>query len=556
MEPLYKEFCSVDKDTGRMALHVPDTFNFAYDVADRIAREEPERRALVWVQDESCILYPVTDVHERTFTFSDLSRLSNQAAHCLAARGVRKGDRVLLMMKRHYAYWYILLALHKLGAVALPAACMLNEEELIHRISTTRISQAVCLGEQALCEKVGRAARETGSVRSLFCIGAEQPGFERLDTAIETYPDTFERVETRKEDPLLLYFTSGTTGKSKIVLQDGVYPLAHIPTALVWQNVRDRGLHLSMADTGWAKASWGKIYGQWLCGSAVMAYDYDAFSAAHLMEVLRTCGVTTFCAPPTIYRFLVKNRMLDDGFGTVEYATTAGEALNAEIIDRFWESTGLQIHAGYGQTESTLLVADFVGEAVRPGAMGHPSPLYRPIIVNEEGKETAPGELGEIVIPPEDRGRAGLCMPPEKAGMELGGTVWVGDMYHTGDIAYRDEDGYFWFVGRVDDVIKSSGYRVSPFEIESILIQHPAVMECAVVGVKDEDRGFVVQATVVLRDGYAPDRAMTHDLRAFVRAKAADYKVPRIIRYAKALPKTFSGKIRHVELREAEAAKS
>ena len=550
MEPLYKEYCTIRPDGG-MELHIPEDFNFAYDVVDRIAREEPERRALVWSQDESCILYPCTDVHERTFTFGDLSRLSSQAAHCLAKRGIGKGDRVLLMLKRHYTYWYLLLALHKLGAVALPAACMLNQEELIHRIQTTNIGHVICLGEPSLCEKVCAAAQGT-SVRGLYCVGAEQPGFERLDNAVEGYPETFDRIRTSVADPILLYFTSGTTGASKLVLQDGAYPLAHIPTALLWQNVRDRGLHLSVADTGWAKASWGKIYGQWLCGSAVMAYDYDAFSAVRMMDMINTQRVTTFCAPPTIYRFLVKNNLVKDGFGTVEYAVTAGEALNAEIINKFREQTGLRIRAGYGQTESTLLVGDFVGQPVCPGSMGKPSPLYHPVIVNEEGRETAPGELGEIVIPPEGRCDAGLCLPPT-ADMDMGGTVWDGDLYRTGDIAYRDENGYFWFVGRVDDVIKSSGYRISPFEVESILIQHPAVMECAVTGVRDEDRGFVVKATVVLREGYTPDRAMTNTLRNFVKEKTADYKVPRIIDYVHALPKTFSGKIRHVEIRNSDA---
>lgn len=474
------------------------------------------------------------------------------AANYLVSRGVRRGDRVMLLMKRHYTYWYILLALHKIGAVALPATFMLNNEDLIHRMHKTKACAVVCIGEEAICRKVKNAAKESPSVHLLFCVGADAEGFARIDKESASFPATFERGKTKSDDPLLLYFTSGTTGNPKIVLQNAAYPLAHIQTALLWQNVRDYGLHLSVADTGWAKASWGKIYGQWLCGSAVMAYDYDAFSAVRMLKILQKHGVTTFCAPPTIYRFLVKNKLLNDGFGKVEYAATAGEAINAEIVEQFANLTGLEIHAGYGQTESALLVADFRGKPIRPGAMGRPSPLYNPIIVDENGMECADGEPGEIVLPSLGRCNIGLCMP-ETEEFDMGGTVWDGDLYRTGDIARRDKDGYFWFIGRVDDVIKSSGYRISPFEVESVLIKHPAVMECAVTGVPDEQRGFVVKATVVLRSGFTPNRAMTNTLKDFVKNKTADYKVPRVITYADKLPHTFSGKIRHAEIRERDA---
>ena len=552
MKAIYTEYCTVTEN-GEVTLHIPNEFNFAYDVVDRIAKEDPSRRALVWMQDESCGLYSETKCHERTFTFSELSRLSNQAANYFTACGIKRGDRVMLMLKRHYSYWYLLLALHKIGAVALPATCMLNHEDLVYRMQTTKIAAVICLGEKPLCQKVAAAAVES-SVCYLFSVGADSLGFTRIDKEIDAYPVKMERMKTAKEDPLLLYFTSGTTGKPKIVVQDGMYPLAHIQTALLWQNVRDGGLHLSVADTGWAKASWGKIYGQWLCGSAVMAYDYDAFSAVRMLNMMRRHKVTTFCAPPTIYRFLVKNNLLQNGFCDVEYATTAGEAIHAEIVEQFYKSTGLEIHAGYGQTESVLLIADFRGEPVRPGAMGKPSPLYHPMIVDENGYETADEEAGEIVLPAKDRCDAGLCARAVP-GLDMGGTVWDGDVYRTGDIARRDKDGYFWFIGRVDDVIKSSGYRISPFEVESVLIQHPAVMECAVTGVPDEQRGFVVKATVVLREGYTPDRAMTNTLCDFVKSKTADYKAPRIITYVNKLPRTFSGKIRHVEIRQRDVCK-
>lgn len=552
MKPLYTEYCTVSGE-GEMQLHVPAEFNYAYDVVDRIAQEDPDRRALVWVQDESCEMYPYTDRHERTFCFSELSELSGQAASCMAAAGIGRGDRVILMMKRHYAYWYTLLGLHKLGAVAMPAVHMLNHEDLVYRIRVTGASAVVCLGEKALCAKVSAAVADCETVKKLFTVGADVPGFIRLDREMEQCAPLAERRKTCKEDPLLLYFTSGTTGRPKIVVHDGVYPLAHIQTALLWQNVRDGGLHLSVADTGWAKASWGKIYGQWLCGSAVMAYDYDVFSAVRMLDVMRRHHVTTFCAPPTIYRFFVKNNLLDDGFGDIEYATTAGEAINPEIVERFSAWTGLEVHAGYGQTESALLVADFRGAPIRVGAMGRPSSLYRPVIVDENGAETAPGVPGEIVLPAAGRCGIGLCVR-EIPGLAMGDTVWDGELYRTGDIAYRDADGYFWFIGRVDDVIKSSGYRISPFEVESVLIGHPAVMECAVTGVPDEQRGFVVKATVVLREGYTPDQAMTTALRNYVKSRTADYKAPRIITYVEKLPRTFSGKIRHVEIRKKDAA--
>ncbi|MCI8590566.1 MAG: AMP-binding protein [Clostridiales bacterium] len=548
MKPLFTEYCKITKE-DEMTLTIPEQFNFAYDVVDRIAKEEPNRQALVWLQDESCALYKQTQVHKRVFSFGELANLSTQTALYLTACGIRRGDRVMLLLKRHYSYWYTLLALHKIGAVALPAVYMLNDEELSYRIETANISAIICLGEKELCDKVTSAVKKSKNTAScrLFSIDQDFLGFERLDTAISTYPTHMMRIETKKEDPLLLYFTSGTTGRPKMVLHDGRYPLAHIQTALLWQNVRDGGLHLSIADTGWAKASFGKIYGQWLCGSAVMAYDYDVFSAMRMLEAIRLCKVTTFCAPPTIYRFFVKNNLLEKGFGQVEYAATAGESIHPAIVTQFFNMTGLNIHVGYGQTETTILAADFVGKPVRIGALGKPSSLYRPIIVDAEGKECAPEQPGEIVIPRQNCCSIGLC---KSALSSPNGTEDA--FYHTGDIAKKDKDGYFWFIGRIDDVIKSSGYRISPFEVENVLIQHHAVMECAVTGVPDEQRGFVIKATIVLRNGYAPDNATTNMLRNFVKEKTADYKVPRIIDYVHTLPHTFSGKIRRVAIREQD----
>ncbi len=551
MKPLYNELCTVN-ERGEMKLRVPDGFNFAYDVVDRIAREDPDKRALVWKQDESCALYSRSECHERTLSFGDISRLSGQTANYLASRGIGKGDRVMLILKRHYSYWYILIALHKLGAVAMPATYMLNHDDLVSRMKATKAKAVVAIGEESICRKIAEAADEVGGVDGLFSVECTVPGFDRLDLEIEKYPPEFDRVKTKNSDPILLYFTSGTTGRPKIVIHDETYPLGHIQTALLWQNVRDDGLHLSVADTGWAKSSWGKIYGQWICGTAVFAYDFDAFSAVRMLDVIGKFGVTTFCAPPTIYRFFVKNDLLDHGFGNVEYATTAGEAINPEIAETFRKKTGLEIHSGYGQTESTLLVADFVGEPVRVGSMGKPSSLYHPIVVDENGVECDVDEPGEIVMPAEGRYDNGLCVRSCEE-FDLNDTVWDGDVYRTGDIARRDSDGYLWFIGRVDDVIKSSGYRISPFEIESVLMEHPAIMDCAVTGVPDERRGFAVKATVVLKDGYHGGLAMSNELREFVKRRTADYKAPRIIKYVDKIPRTFSGKIRHVEIREGDA---
>jgi acetyl-CoA synthetase len=380
-------------------------------------------------------------------------------------------------------------------------------------------------------------------------------GFHLLDDGVRAAPDTFSRVPTLSTDPLLMYFTSGTTGYPKAVIHDHTYPLAHIITARHWQNVKEGGLHLTVADTGWGKASWGKLYGQWLAGTGVMVYDFDKFVAADLMAVIQKYHVTTFCAPPTIYRFLIKEGIEDYDFSSLTYATNAGEALNYEIYRQFVEKTGVQLMEGFGQTETTLLIANLAGSEARPGSMGKPSPLYDVHLVDRDGAEVAPGEVGEIVVRPCREGRQYGIFSAYNNDDELYKKVWRGGVYHTGDTAYRDEDGYFWYVGRLDDIIKSSGYRIGPFEIESVLMEHPAVLECAITGVPDPERGQVVKATIVLTRKYTASPELAKELQQYVKKATASYKYPRVVEFVEELPKTISGKIRRVEIREKDSAK-
>ena len=544
MEPLYTNFSrSVLDAQGRLIqfdVLCPDNFNFAYDVVDAIAAREPERTALVWCDE---------DGNERILSFGDLAALSSQAAACLQRLGVKKGDPVLLMLKRHYEYWYTVLAVHKLGAVAVPATHMLRPEDIVYRIRRIGIKAVVCAEDEGITGNVQAAAGVCGPL--LLCtVRKDREGFTRLDKEMEKEAVSFPRAKTCMTEPFLLYFTSGTTGYPKPVTHDHSYPLAHIVTAKYWQNVQDGGLHLTVSDTGWGKASWGKIYGQWLCGSAVMVYDYERFSSRELLRVIRKYGVTTFCAPPTVYRMIVKGGFFKEDFAGVQYVTTAGETLNPSIIESFRQTTGLLIREGFGQTETTLLIGNLVGDGVKIGSIGRPSPLYRVQLVREDGTPCAPNETGEIVVLPREGHNAGLCI---SCGDESDrARAWVNGVYHTGDLATADKDGFYWYISRKDDVIKSSGYRIGPFEIENVLIRHPAVQECAVTGVPDEERGAVVKATIVLCPGYTGSEELARELQQFVKAETAPYKYPRIVEFVPALPKTISGKIRRAEIRETD----
>lgn len=550
MRAIYKDYCTEEFDDKGMltgfSLKCPDDFNYAYDVVDRIASEEPEKTAMVWC-----------DIHgnERVFSFGEMSELSCKAANYFISRGIRRGDRVMLILKRHYEYWYTILALHRIGAVAIPATYMLTEKDIVYRVNNASIRAVVCADDENIIKHIKSSVGQCPSLEQLYTVRCDYPGFDRLDSGMEKMSEVCPRIKNKTTDPFIMYFTSGTTGYPKAVIHDYSYPLSHICTAVHWQNVVDGGLHLTVADTGWGKASWGKIYGQWLAGSAVMVYDFEKFDADGLMNVISKYHVTTFCAPPTIYRFLVKNGLEKYDLSSLVYATTAGEALNYEIMKKFEEVTHIKLMEGYGQTETVLIIANLYGSSPRAGALGKPTPMFDIKIVDTDGNELPAGEVGEIVVKPCKNGRQYGIFSGYDNDDKLYEYAWRGGVYHTGDTAYADEDGYIWYVGRIDDIIKSSGYRIGPFEIESVLIAHPAVLECAVTGVPDPDRGCVVKATVVLRDGYEPSDALAKELQTFVKDATAPYKYPRIVSFVSELPKTISGKIRHAEIRKKDMEK-
>lgn len=544
MQPLSEKFSSTTFDEkGQLAgfsLHYEENFNFGYDVVDAIAKEEPQKRAVQWCDEAG---------NEKMLTFSDISRLSNQAVGALQKLGIGKGDRVMVMLKRHWEYWFMAPALHKLGAVIVPATHMLRVHDITYRIEAANIRAIVCAESEDLCDRIREAASEVANKPLLLTVRAEREGFQRLDSLMEGEPTEIERIPTLATDQMLMYFTSGTTGNPKMVVHSFTYPLGHIVTAKYWQCVLNDGLHLTVADTGWAKCSWGKIYGQWLCGSAVMVYEFERFHAEQMMQVLEKYQVTTFCAPPTLYRLMAKTGIRREAFASVQHVSTAGEALQEEIIRLFHDATGLEIMEGFGQSETTLIIGNFAGSAPKRGSMGKPNPLFPVLLVDHDQNPVPVGETGEIVIDTRQRMPEGLCMGYEK-NEDATARYWRNGLYSTGDTAYRDEDGYYYYVGRVDDVIKSSGYRIGPFEVESVLIQHPAIRDCAIIGVPDEERGQLVKAYAVLRDGFEGTEELKKELQTFVKERTAPYKYPKLIEFIDELPKTFSGKTQYNVLRE------
>ena len=516
----------------------PDNFNFGYDVVDVIAKETPDRTALVWcnAQDE-----------EHIFSFSDLKRLSDKCANILLSHGIGRGDKVMVSLKRHYEYWYVAVATHKIGALLVPVTHMLTVEDFAYRLSVTRIRAVIATTEDMVAEKVRKAVQETDSSTLIFSVRQPGEGFIDLNQAMEAAPATLERMATDVTDPMVMYFTSGTTGYPKGVIHDHSYPLAHIVTAKYWQQAEDGGLHFTVSETGWAKASWGKIYGQWLVGSAVMVYDFDNFDPKQLANIINKYEVTSFCAPPTIYRYLVKKGV--PRMPSLRHASTAGEYLSPEIFKRFQERTGLDLCEGYGQTETTLLTANFKGMKTVDGSMGRPSPLYDLDLVDGEGNSVPTGEVGEIVVRPKEGKRPLGIFASYLDNQPLYEHAWRGGVYHTGDSAYRDTEGYFWFHGRFDDIIKSGGFRIGPFEIENILDKHPAIRECCVVGVQDNLRGQAVRAVIVLNEGYEASLELDRKIKDFCNSQLAEYKWIRQIGFVASIPKTISGKVRKVELR-------
>lgn len=533
---IYQKYCReiIDEhgNLQKIKLDYPDNFNFGYDVVDQIAENTPDKKALVWYNTEN---------EERIFTFSDIKRYSNQMAHVFQKAGICRGDRVMLILKRHYEYWFAAIALHKLGAVMIPATHMLTVSDFVYRIQTSNVKAIVCTYQNEVPEKIISAVQQTKTTAKLWCVRKEINGFENLTTAMEAESDEFTRIPTLATDPMMLYFTSGTTGYPKGVIHEHSYPLAHIVTAKYWHQAEDNGLHFTVAETGWAKASWGKLYGQWLVGSAVMVYDFDNFDPKQLTTIINKYGVTSFCAPPTVYRYLVRKGIPD--MPTLKHASTAGEKLDPEVFRKFTKRTGLKLCEGYGQTETTLLLANFKDRTAVEGSMGVPSPLYNIELHDKNGKPVGVNEIGEIVILPDQPHKQIGVFTAYLDNETQYDYVWRNGVYHTGDAAYRDENGRYWFHGRFDDIIKTGGYRVGPYEVENILMKHPAVVECSVIGVPDTLRGQAIKAVIVLGHGYTPTKELELEIKEFCNQKMAEYKWIRIIEFVNEMPKTISGKI-------------
>ena len=524
---------------------VPEHFNFSYDVIDVWANEEPEKLALLWTNDEGeC----------RRFTFAQLKEISDRTAAYFQSLGVGRGDMVMLILKRRCEFWFSMLALHKLGAVAIPATHMLTSHDIQYRVERAGIKCIVSVGEDYVMEQIKDAMQHT-PVPILVSIGPkEDEGFHSWHKEWNDAP-AFERPFTPNDnsDTMLMYFTSGTSGEPKMVAHDFLYALGHLSTGVFWHNLKEDSLHLTVADTGWGKAVWGKLYGQWFAGAAVFVYDHEKFTAKALLEQMSKYRVTSFCAPPTVYRFMIHEDFSQFDLSSLRYCTTAGEALNSAVYEKFYELTGIRLMEGFGQTETTLTLSTMPWNKPKPGSMGLPNPQYDIDLVRDDGTPCEDGEKGEIVIRMGDKKPIGLFKEYFRDD-ELTASVWHDGMYHTGDVAWRDEDGYYWFVSRKDDVIKSSGYRIGPFEVESALMKHPAVLECAITGVPDETRGMVVKATIVLNESWKEKKgdALVKELQEHVKTHTAPYKYPRIIDFVDELPKTISGKIRRVEIRNKD----
>ncbi|MDR2514143.1 MAG: AMP-binding protein [Christensenellaceae bacterium] len=552
---LRDDFATLEDLQKNFKVSVEEGFNFAYDVVDVLAGDE-KRLAMLWVG---------ADGEERRFSFADLSRLSNQAANLFKAQGIQKGDMVMLVLKRGWQFWVALLGLHRLGAVAVPATNLLTANDYVYRCNAASVKMLVATGDGDVTRHIDEALPrlETVKLRAVTKHKDAGAGWLDFDALLAAQPKEFPRPTgaegSKNSDMLLMFFSSGTTGYPKMVWHDYTYPLGHLLTGCFWHQVVEDGLHFTISDTGWGKSLWGKIYGQWLGGSAIFTYDFDRFNAADILSKVEKYKVTTFCAPPTMYRYMIKEDLKKYDLSALKHCTTAGEALNPEVYNSWRAQTGLKIFEGFGQTETTLCVMTaYPWMQPRLGSMGQPAPGWRLCIVDAEGGECAPGVTGEICVRTDEAGGGkpfGLFSGYFR-DEEMTKKVWYDGLYHTGDTAYRDELGFFWYVGRVDDVIKSSGYRIGPFEVESAVMEHSAVLECAVTGVPDEDRGFVVKATIVLAQGYEGGDTLTKEIQEHVKRVTAPYKYPRIVEYVGELPKTISGKIRRVEIRENDMKKS
>lgn len=544
------EFDSYEDFKKNYKVCVPENFNFGYDIVDVWADKEPEKQALVWCDD---------DGNEKKLTFTDVKKLSNKVANYLKSLGVKKGSVVMMILRRRWEYWVCATAIHKIGAILIPATLQLTKKDIAYRANAAQISTIICVNDPFVIEQVEAAEDDAPVLKNKIIVGEKRDGWQNLNEEMEKFSDSFPRPEgadaTKWDDVMLVYFTSGTTGMPKMVRHNFSYPLGHIVTAKYWQRVQENKLHMSVSDSGWAKFGWGKIYGQWICGATIFAYDMEKFVPVKLLEKITKYGVTTFCAPPTMFRFMLQEDVTKYDLSCIKHCCIAGEPLNPEVFNKWYELTGLKLCEGFGQTESSVLLANFEWFEPIPGSMGKPSPLYDICLVDSEGNPCEDGDEGSVVVmdvknnPPTGL-FTGYYHDEELTRANLGGKY-----YDTGDMAWRDSKGYYWFIGRNDDVIKCSGYRIGPFEVESALITHPAVVECAITAVPDPIRGQVVKATIVLAKGYEPSDELTKELQSHVKKVTAPYKYPRVVEYVKELPKTVGGKIKRAQIRKEDANK-
>lgn len=553
MKNLTEKYVTEGRDSNgvlnKFEINLPDNFNFAYDVIDEIGTNEPDRRAIVWCNE---------DGEEKVITYSELMKKSNQVANMMVAHGVKKGDKVMSVLKRHYQFWFLAIGLCKIGAILIPATNQLLKKDYVYRFGAAEVKYVIATADGQVTEHIEEAVKEYGEIKEKYIVRGTRDGWVSFDEEIEKYPESFEKAETQVSEDMLLYFTSGTTGYPKMVVHSYKYSASHIFTAKHWHNLKDDSLHLTISETGWAKSMWGKMYGQFFCAATVFVFDFNRFNAGDILKKIEQYKITSLCAPPTMFRMLMLSEIEKYDLSSLKYCTIAGEALSPEVFNSWYKHTGIKLMEGFGQTETIVIAANLPGMEPKPGSMGKPCPIYNVDIVDSDGNSLPNGETGEIVIrtTTKDRDMFGMFKGYYK-NEDATAAAWSNDIYHTGDTAWKDEDGYLWYVGRTDDLIKASGYRIGPFEIESVLLEHPSVLEVAVTGAKDPIRGQVVKATIVLRDEYKGkgDEKLIKELQEHVKNTTAPYKYPRIVEFVDELPKTISGKIRRVEIRENDQNK-
>ena len=540
------KFNSQEDFIKNLNIEVPENFNFGYDIVDAWAEEQPDKKAILWTNDQGL---------EHQYTFAELKEKTDATASYFQSLGIGHGDMVMLILKRRIEFWFSTIALHKLGAVVIPATHLLTKKDIVYRCNAADIKMIVCAGEEVITDHIVEAMPDCPSLKHVVSIGPSMPeGFKDFQSGIaNAEPFVKPAQPNTNDDIMLMYFTSGTTGEPKMVAHDFTYPLGHITTGSFWHNLHENSLHLTIADTGWGKAAWGKLYGQMIAGANIFVYDHEKFTPADILQKIQDCKITSLCAPPTIFRFLFKEDISKYDLSSLEYCTTAGEALNYSVYETFLKITGIRLMEGFGQTETTMTLGTFPWMEPKPGSMGVPNPQYEIDLLTPDGRPAEDGEQGQIVIRTHNGKPLGLFKGYYR-DEERTEDAWHDDVYYTGDVAWRDEDGYYWFVGRADDVIKSSGYRIGPFEVESALMTHPAVVECAITGVPDEVRGQVVKATIILSKDYKGQEGpeLIKELQDHVKKVTAPYKYPRVIEFVEELPKTISGKIRRVEIRSKD----